>query len=445
MKRRLILFIIVITLLFPVFFAFRSQAITYWLTGPNYRIKESAPGSGRPATANSARLISLDFIDPDLSRLPFLLDLSGRHVFGGSPFTAEFFPGGAILIDQDNRVGVISDEGEIIIDFLYDRIRYSDDTLMAVAAGQPTVYFTAQGQPLFQTSQELQTPFSEGLVYLSNGVHNRSGEMIFNPEAPILNGFRDGVAAAETGSEIILYQTDGTQVARLPYAKVYDWWDSLVLVGDDTERFVVDYQNDVKLTLTLDPEGQFRLTTPEGNDFGGLSYDLIEMVDPSRLLLCHRLTYRYFSLDGAPLSEAELSFLEPFEDGYSLTQSGGQVHVYNEAGERVKSIEGAYVPDSMSEGSFVVVRQSLNGGDSHYLYTASGQQKTYRPLSRIMPRSQGINLVFEADKGVGYIRDESVTEWVFVPSLLVTGAKISLPIGLLSLAGLILFMRRYRL
>lgn len=442
MKRKLILFIIVIMLLFPVLFAFRSQAITYWLAGPDYRIKESVSQSGGPAVANSAHLVSLDYIDPDLSRLPFLLDLESRHVYGGSPFTADFFPGGAILINKDNKVGVISDAGEIIIEFEYDRIRYSDDTLMAVAATQPTIYYTAQGQPLFQTSQEVQTPFSEGLVYLSNGVHNTKGELIFKPEAPILKGFKDGVAAAETGSEVIVYEKDGTVLARLPYPKVYDWGHGLVLVGNDSERFVVNYQNEVQLTLTVDSEGLFTLSTPDGNDFGGLEYDLIELLDENRLLLRHRLTYRYFDMSGTPILDPELGFLEPFENGYSLTQSGGKVHLYDETGKHLKSIEGAYVPDSLSEGSFVVVRQSLNGEDSHYLYTTNGQQKTYRPLSRIMPRTSGINLVFEDGKGVGYIRDEVVTEWVFVPSRLIEGAWYSLPIGLAALVLLIVFSRR---
>jgi len=442
MKRKIFIMIIAITLLFPVFFAFRSQPITYWLTGSDYRIKESL---SQPALANSANLISLDFIEPDLSRMPFLLNLEGQHLFGGRPFSVEFYPGGAILTDKDDKVGVIDDTGQTIIPFDYDRIQYSDDTFMATASGKPTVYYAASGQPLFQTSQPLQTPFSDGLVYLTNGVHDTTGKMIFNPEAPILKGFKDGVAAAANGREIVVYRKDGYILARLPYKEVYDWIDGYVLAGEGDNRVLVNYDNEVLLRLRVEGDGQFVVTTPAGDNFAGLKYDQIELLEEDSLMLRHRLTYRYYDFSGNPLINPNIGLLEPFQDGYSLSQSGGQVQIYHQSGRLVKSVPGDYVADSLSEGTFVVARPSLNGQDSHYLCSITGKQLSYRPLNRIMPRRFGISVVFQADKGIGYLRDEPATEWVFVPSKLLQAGRWSLPIGAVITLLLYLFIRRYKL
>ena len=445
MKRRLYLLIIALTILIPVVLAFRSQAITYWLTGPDYRIKDNLAPPAQAAVANNGQLISLDFIEADLSRLPFILNLQGHHLYGGRPFQAEFFPGGVILTNRDDKVGVMNDAGQIVVPFEYDRIRYRDDTLMATASGQPTVYYTAAGRPLFQTSQAVQTQFSQGLVYLSNGVRDETGQLIFNPEAPILNGWKRGVAAASNGREIIIYRSDGYVLARLPYPEVFDWTDELVLVGDGANRYLVNYDNERLIRLTPEGNHQFRLMTSDGQTFGDLAYDVIELLADNRLLLRHRLSYRYYDIAGQALFDPAIALLEPFQDGYSLSQSGGMVHIYHESGKLIKSLPGSYVAGSLSEGTLVVSRQSLSGQDSNFLYAITGRQLTYRPLSQILPRRQGISVVFEASRGIGYLRNEAITEWVFVPSQLIQAGRISLPIGLGLLILLTIFIRRYKL
>lgn len=445
MKRKIFLFIIAIMLLFPVFFAFRSQSIFYWLTGPDYRIKESAHLLGETAVANSDGLISLDFIEEDLSRLTFVLNLEGKHLYGGRDFSINFFPGGAIITNNQQKVGVINNDGEVIIPFDYDRIVYSDESFMATRASQPTIYYNHLGQPLFQTAQAVQTPFSGGFVYLSNGVHNKSGSLIFNPEAPILSGFRDGLGYAMTGNEVIVYQDDGQIRARLEYPNMYELIDGYAIVGDNTTRYLVDFSGQVFMTFEYDSQGQFIARGTDGSRMGDVTYDEIRLLPNDQIALRNRLTYRYFNYSGAPLFNPGLTLAEVFQDGYSISSSGGQVRIYQDTGKLVKTIEGDYIPDSLSEGTFVVSRKDLNGEDAQYVYSVTGKQLTYRPMTRIMPRYLGISVVFDTEKGTGYLREEPATQWVFVPSKLLLGAKFSIPIGLGIMLLIFLFIRRYKL
>ena len=445
MKRKLFLTITLIMILFPVFFAFRSQSIFYWLTGPDYRIKESVHLLGETAVANSDGLISLDFIETDLSRLPFVLNLEGRHLYGGKDFSINFFPGLAIITNSEQRVGVINNAGEVILPFEYDRIIYSDDTFMATRSGQPTIYYNQFGQPLFQTAQAVQTPFSGGLVYLSNGVHNKSGTLIFNPEAPILSGFQDGLGSAMTGSEIIIYQADGTVRARLKYPNIFDLTEGYALVGDDNLRFLVDFEGTIIMRFEYTSEGFFVARRADGTRISDVTYDDVDLLNDQRIALRNRLTYSYYDHTGKALLNPDLNLAEKFQDGYSLSSSRGEVRIYQENGRLVKTISGEYVPDTLSEGTFVVSRSDLNGEDSQYLYSVRGKQLTYRPMTRIMPRYLGISVVFDTELGIAYLRDEPATQWVFVPSKLMMGATYAFPIGLVVMAVIYLFIRRYKL
>lgn len=445
MKRKLFLTLIVITLLFPVFFAFRSQSIFYWLTGPDYRIKESATLDNEAPLANTAGLISLDYIQEDLSRLPFILNLQGRHLYGGREFTLAFYPGGAIITNNQQKVGVMTSAGDIIIPFDYDRIVYSDETFMATRASMPTIYFNQLGQPLFQTSQAVQTPFSGGLAFLSNGVHNKSGSLIFNPEAPILSGFHDELGYATTGSEVIIYQADGVVRTRLPFSNIYDLIEGYALVGSDSERLLVDFSGQTIMSFQASSPGEFVARTIDSKRLSDSTFDKIVLLPNNRIALRSRLTYQYYDYSGQPIFNPDLALAELFQDGYSVSSSGNQVRLYEESGHLVKTIDGVYVPGSLSEGTLVVSRPDLNGRDSQFLYSVTGRQLTYRPMSQIMPRNQGISVVFDPEKGIGYLKNEPATQWVFVPSKLVLGAKYAFPIGLSLMALVFLFIRRYKL
>lgn len=452
MKRKLTALIVLIALLIPVMLASQNEVVIEWIAGKDYRIKTVSQtldtGINKRLLANNDGLISLDFIEKNNEYIPFLLTLDGRHVYGGQNFTPYFFPGGAVIINAKNKVGVMNNAGKLIVPFKYERILYGDGVFMATDTEKISYYFDVSGKLIFSTSDPIATPYKEGLAYTSNGVYNKEAQLVFKPVVPLLDGFKDGIAAVSTGTEIVLYNAQGGVVGRLPYPKVFAWNAHYLRVGDDQKQFIVDRAGNIYYQLVYNAEFKFDLLDAQGQKLNEQPYDDIRLLENDRIALLYQLHYYFYDMKGKAMTTLPQGALEVFQDGVTLTMQDETIQLFDQEGRRLDAIKGTYLENSLSEGTLIVsaprkTQDSVVEG--YYLYDTKGRQLTFRSMTTITKRHLGVNVVYDEDMGIGYIESLNRFERVFVLEKFFRALMYSGPIALFILFLGFLFVRRYKL
>lgn len=451
MKRKLTALVVLVALLIPVVFASQNEVVIEWIAGKDYRIKtvsqSAETGIDKHQLANNDGLISLDFIEKNNEYIPFLLTLDGRHVYGGQEFTPYFFPGGAVLVNAKNKAGVMNNAGKLIVPFKYERILYGDEVFLAIDSEKVSYYFDLNGKLIFSTADPVAIPYTEGLAYTSNGVYNKQGQLVFRPAVPLTEGFKYGLAAVSTGQEILLYNTQGTLISRLPYTQVFEWNANYLRVGDNSRQYIVDHSNKVYFQLVYNAELKFDFLDAMGKKLNQAPYDDFRLLEGDKVALLYQLQYYFYEMDGSALNGLPGGSLELFQDGVTLRMQDGRIQIHDTSGRKRASIKGSYLENSLSEETFIasVSQAAERGGRGYYLFDTQGRQLTFRPMTTITKRHLGVNVVYDEEMGIGYIQSLNRFKRVFVMDKFLQTLMYSGPSALLILLLGFLFVRRYKL